>query len=68
MSIEKTVSPGRLLHSISPWCWLTIDCAIARPSPLPSARQLIMGTKILSWMSAGTPGPLSQMSIWQTRR
>ena len=39
----KTVSPGRLAHSIRPPCWLTIFWAIDKPNPVPSGRPLIIG-------------------------
>src|SRR5690554_4302691 len=41
--MENRVRPGRLWHSIMPPCWLTMECAIDKPSPAPSARPLIIG-------------------------
>src|SRR5690606_40683499 len=63
----KVVWPGTLSHSMRPWCRVTMFWVIDSPRPVPSARPLTMGYKMLSRMPGAMPEPMSVIDRRQTR-
>ncbi len=52
---------GALDTSTTPWCWRTMPCTTARPSPVPRPGALVVkkGSKMRSSVPAGMPAPVS---------
>src|SRR5712672_4005151 len=59
--------PGSLTSLSDPPCASTSLETIANPSPTPDFLVVTKGLKICSFISAGTPGPLSSISTTMPR-
>src|SRR3546814_3883504 len=56
--IRNSVRPACVSNSTTPPCCWTNSCVRLRPRPVPLARPVTRGWKILSRSCTGTPGPL----------